>query len=187
MVKKGTKKPQKLTKPDRFPLIENALRKRTKEELIGTIMMLAKGHAVVARELEAKLDVKLPVDLLIADVSSAIDRATDFDERFLNTNFEFDWQAYEQVKKGLSQLLTLGQLEAAKSLAIKLMQDGSRQAEYSEEGLMTEDICECLKPVIRAVKAVGGIEATKWAREMQREDRGGFICDQELAKLSGKS
>jgi len=31
MVKKGTKRPRKLAKPSRFPLIERELRKRTKE------------------------------------------------------------------------------------------------------------------------------------------------------------
>ncbi len=56
MVKKGTKKLRKLAQIDRFPLIEKALRKRTKAELIETILMIAKDHAVVARELESRLD-----------------------------------------------------------------------------------------------------------------------------------
>ena len=86
MVKKGTKKPRKLAKTDRFPLIEKALRKRTKAELIETI-------------------------------------------------------------------------------------------------LMTDEISDCLKPVIRAVKAVGGDQAAKWAFEMQIADRVGFICDDELAEM----
>ena len=42
---------------------------------------------------------------------------------------------------------------------------------------------DCLRPVIRAVKAVGGDEAAKWAFEMQIADRVGFICDDELAEL----
>ena len=63
MVKKGTKKPRKIAKTDRFPLIDKALRKRTKAELIETILMIAKDHPVVARELESRLDgtgVELP-------------------------------------------------------------------------------------------------------------------------------
>ncbi len=43
------------------------------------------------------------------------------------------------------------------------------------------------KPVIQAVKAAGGVEAAKWASDMQKADRVGFICDNELAKLRGKS
>lgn len=187
MVKKGTKKPRKLAKADGFPLIEKELRKRTKADLIAMILKIAKDHAVVARELEHRLNVEKPADLLVADVSASIDRATDFDERKMNNNFDVDWQAYADVQKGLSQLVKLGQLEDAKSLALKLMKDGSYQVEFSDEGLMTDDICECLKPVIQAVKAAGGDEASKWAGEMQQADRVGFICDQELAKLRGES
>ena len=183
MVKRGTKKPRKIAKTDRFPLIEKALRKRTKADLIETILMIAKDHPVVARELESRLDVEKPLDLLVVDLSSAIDRATDFDERMINHNFDVDWQTYEDVQNRLSQLIKLGHLEDAKSLALKLMKDGSYQVESSDEGLMTDEIGDCLKPVIRAVKAIGGAEAAKWAFEMQVADRVGFICDNELAKL----
>ena len=187
MVKKRTKTARKLAKTDRFPLIEKKLRQRTKADLIAMILMIARDHAVVARELEGRLDVEKPVDLLVADVSSSIDRATDFDERMMNYNFDVDWQAYADVQKGLSQLVDLGHLEDAKSLALKLMKGGSYQVKCSDEGLMTEEISECLKPVIHAVKAAGGVEAAKWAKDMRIADRVGFICDKELAKLQGGS
>lgn len=187
MVKRGTKRPRKLVKPDRFPLIDRELRKRTKADLIAMILVIAKEHAVVARELEDRLNIEKPVDLLVADVSSAINRATDFDERMMNHNFDVDWQAYADVQKGLSLLVELGHLADAKSLALKLMKDGSYQVECSDEGLMTDDICECLKPVIRAVKAAGGDEAVKWAGGMQTADRVGFICHKELVELRGGS
>lgn len=183
MVKKGTKKPRELAKSDRFPLIGRELHKRTKAELVALILAIAKEHAVVARELEGRLTIEKPVDLLVADVSSAIDRATDFDERMMNHNFDVDWQAYADVQKGLSLLIELDHLADAKSLALKLMKDGSYQVECSDEGLMTDEISQCLKPVIRAVKAAGSDEAFKWAGDMQTADRTGFICDQELAKL----
>ena len=187
MVKKGTKTPRKLARTDRFTLIEKMLRKRTKADLIEMILVIAKDHAVVARELESRLDVDKPRDLLVVDVSSAIDRATDFDQKMINHNFDVDWQAYEDVQNGLSQLIKLGHLEDAKSLALKLMKNGSYQVESSDEGLMTDDIIDCLKPVIRAVKAVGGDQAAKWGFEMQIADRVGFICDKELSKLQDAS
>ena len=187
MVKKRTQRPRKLAKPDRFPLIDRELRKRTKADLIAMILGIAKEHAVVARELEDRLNIEKPVDLLIADVSSAIDRATDFDERMMNHNFDVDWQAYAEVQKGLSLLVELGHLADAKSLALKLMKDGSYQVECSDEGLMTDDICQCLKSVIQAVKAAGGGEAAKWAKDMRNADRVGYICDKELADLRGES
>jgi hypothetical protein len=43
------------------------------------------------------------------------------------------------------------------------MKDGGSQAECSDEGLMTDEIGQCLKPVIRAAKAAGGEKAVKWA------------------------
>jgi hypothetical protein len=187
VVKKGTKQPRKLAKSDRFPLIEKELHKRTKAELVAMILAIAKEHAVAARELEDRLTIEKPVDLLVADVSSAIDLATDFDERMTNHNFDVDWQAYADVQKGLALLVELGHLADAKSLALKLMKDGSYQVECSDEGLMTDEISQCLQPVIRAVKAAGGDEAVKWAKDMQFADRVGFICDKELSQLQGKS
>ena len=97
------------------------------------------------------------------------------------------WQAYADVRKGLSLLLELGYFSDAKSLAIKLMIDGSFQVECSDEGLMTDDTSECLKPVARAVRAACGDEAAKWAGYMQTADPVGFICSQELAERRGKS
>ncbi len=187
MVKKGTKRPRKLAKRDRLPLIDRELRKLTKAELIAIIVGIANEHAVVARELEDRLNIEKPVDLLIADVSAAIDRAADFDERLMNHNFDVDWQAYADVQKGLLQLVELGHLADAKSLALKLMKDGSYQVECSDEGLMTDEISQCLKPVIRAVKAAGGDEAARWAKDMITADRVGFICDAELKQLRGES
>jgi hypothetical protein len=138
VVKKGTKRPRKRARSDRFPLIEMELQKRTKAELVEMILAIAKEHAIVARELEDRLTIEKPVDLLVADVSSAIDRATDFDERMMNRNFDVDWQAYADVQKGLSRLVELGHLAVAKSLALKLMKGGSYQVECSDEGFMTE-------------------------------------------------
>jgi hypothetical protein len=187
VVKKSTKRPRRHAKSDRFQLIDRELHKRTKADLIAMILEIAKEHAVVARELEDRLAIEKPVDLLIADVSSAIDRATHFDERLMNHNFDVDWQAYAEVQQGLSLFVKLGHLAEAKSLALKLMKEGSYQVECSDEGLMAEDICQCLKPVIQAVKAAGGVEAAKWAGDMQRADRVGLICNEELAKLRGES
>ncbi len=151
------------------------------------ILAIAKEHAVVAREVEDRLNIEKPAELLVADVSSAIDRATFFDIRMMNHNFDVDWQAYADVRKGLSLLVAMGCLAEAKSLAMKLMKAGSYQVECSDEGLMSDDICECLVPVIQAVKAAGGVGAARWASDMQKADRVGCICDKKLAELQGPS
>ena len=108
MVKKGTKKPRKLVKTDRFPAIEKELRKQTKAALIEMMLMIAKEHTVVSSDLEVRLEVEKPVDLLVSDVSSSINRATDFDERWMNYNFDVDWQAYAEVRKGCISSTKLG-------------------------------------------------------------------------------
>lgn len=187
MVKKAVKKARKSVKPDRFSLIEKELHKRTKAELVAMILMIARKQSDVMRDLENQLNIDKPVDLLVNDVACAISVATDFDERMMNHNFDVDWQAYADVRKGLEQLIASGHLDDAKSLALQLMKEGSYQVECSDEGLMTEDICECLRPVIRAVKAAGGDAAGQWAKKMLDADRMGFICNKELAELRGKS
>ncbi len=184
MVRKGNRK---LPESDPFPLIEKALSKRTKVELVAIMLAIAREHPIVVRELENRLTIVKPADLLAADLSSAIDRATGFDERLLNHNFDVDWNAYAEVQKGLLRLVDLNQLADAKSLALKLMKAGSHQVECSDEGLMSDEICQCLMPVIQAVQAAGGVEAVKWAGKMLTADCVGCICDQELKELRDKS
>ena len=58
MVKKGTKKPRKLVKPDRFPLIDRELCKRTKADLISMILAIAREHAVVVWSVRRQPDVR---------------------------------------------------------------------------------------------------------------------------------
>ncbi len=67
------------------------------------------------------------------------------------------------------------------------MREGSYQIESRDEGLMTDEISDCLMPVIQAVKAMGGDEAAKWSFEMQTADRVGFICDDDLAEMRDES
>jgi len=175
---------RKRSTTDRLPLIEKALKKRTKADLIKIVMTLAKGNVTLSRDLERVLDVRKPVDLLIADVESAICRATDVDDRDTNHNFDYDYGAYKDVKKGFKKLIKMGSLKEVKELAIGLMKDGSYQVECSDEGLMTDDIEDCLNPVIRAVRSEGGDLASKWAFAMLGEDRVGFICEKQLKAMT---
>ncbi len=186
-MQKRKKMPPKKSEVDRFALIETALRKLKKDELIEQFVMLAKHHDDVHRELESTLKIEKPVGLLLSDTSDAIERATNFDERMLNYNFSVDWQAYEEVETGLRKLVQTGHLDEAKLLALELMKQGSYQVECSDEGLMSDDIESCLTHVIKAMKKVGGDDAQQWATQMIAADRVGFICNCVLKKLqSGK-
>ena len=102
----------------------------------------------------------------------------------MNYNFDYDHDSYEAVEKGLKKLIQHEELEEAKRLSIELMKRGSYQVACSDEGLMSYEIEDCLKPVIKAVKLAGGEHAKQWAAEMIRADEVGFVCDTELRKLA---
>jgi hypothetical protein len=59
----------------------------------------------------------------------------------------------------------------------------------SDEGLMTEDMEECLTVVIQALKKcdLPASELIAWCVKMLANDRVGFICDQELQALRHES
>ncbi|WP_186774665.1 hypothetical protein [Allorhodopirellula solitaria] len=111
-------------------------------------------------------------------------QATQVDERRLNHNFDYDYGAYEAAQAGLKRLVETGEHEEAKRLSIELMKRGSYQVARSDEGLMTEEIEDCLKPVIKAIAKTGGVEAKEWATAMIAADEVGFICEAELKKIT---
>ena len=65
------------------------------------------------------------------------------------------------------------------------MEKGSYQIECSDEGLMQEEIENCLRPVISAVAASSG--DSDWAWDMLRCDGTGCICRQELTELADRT
>jgi hypothetical protein len=70
-------------------------------------------------------------------------------------------------------------------LSLELMKQGSYQVEMSDEGMMTGDIENCLRIVINAIQKADlpRDEIVQWRHAMKRNDRVGFICDEELADL----
>jgi hypothetical protein len=66
-----------------------------------------------------------------------------------------------------------------------LMDQGSHQVEMSDEGLMTQDIEECLMVVMKALKGcdLPTGEKLAWCAEMTKRDRVGFVGDRELQAL----
>jgi hypothetical protein len=165
-------------------LIRSALSKCKKADLVDYLVEFSNEHLEVQRELETRLGVEKPVSLVVNDIESAIALATDFDERRMNYNFDYDYDSYGAVEKGLKKLIERGELEEAKRLSIELMKSGSYQVACSDEGLMSYEIEDCLKPVIKAVKREGREPAKRWAAEMIRADEVGCICNTELRKLA---
>lgn len=148
-------------------------------------MELAEEDRGVFRRLAARFELEGSAPEHAAATRQAIADATDFDERDINRNFSYDYEAYGEVKRNLSRLTDLGELHLAMELSLELMKQGSRQVEMSDEGLMTHDIEECLRVVLSAIKNSGQSpdEVVAWCVAMTKSDCVGFICDRELAKL----
>jgi hypothetical protein len=92
------------------------------------------------------------------------------------------------VKRNLSRLLASGQVRLAMQLALELMKQGSQQVEMSDEGLMTEDIEDCLRVVLEALPKSGlsAEEGMAWCQAMLNSDRVGFIADRPLESLRSR-
>jgi hypothetical protein len=171
--------------PDLLDSLRAALRDQSQEELIEVVVKLAQGSRAIRRELESRFKVKLGVEELVADTQIAISDATDFDERQLNSNFDYDDWAYETVQSHFRRLIELEHLDHAMELSLELMRDGSYQVEMSDEGLMSDDIAVCLQVVIQAVNKskLPAPVVVAWCDNLRKKDRVGFLCDQELAAL----
>jgi hypothetical protein len=180
--KKTTSVPKTTTSADR---LARALAKRRKAELIEVIVEIARADRGIMRQLEMQFGVEAPPKELIAETRQAIVDATDFDEREINYNFDYDYQAYSTVKRNLGRLIKLGHLREAMKLSLELMKQGSYQVEMSDEGMMTDDIEACLQVVIRALKKsnLPDNDVIAWCAAMAKRDRVGFICDTELQAL----
>ena len=165
--------------------LRRALSKRKKSELVDVLMELAQADRGVLRQLTARFDVTATPDELVATTRQAITDATAFDKRDINRNFDYDYEAYGEVKRNLSRLIASGQLRLAMQLALDLMKRGSYQVEMSDEGLMTEDIEDGLSVVIAAVTTcdLPAEEVLAWCSAMLDADRVGFIARKPLEAL----
>jgi len=165
--------------------LRKALAKHTKAKLIEVLVELAREDRGILRRLDAQFELQAPPQQLAAVTRQAIADATDFDERDINRNFSYDYEAYSEVKRNLSRLIGLGQFRLAMELSVELMKRGSYQVEMSDEGLMTEEIEECLQVVIKALKKcdLPAGDVIGWCTAMLQSDRVGFICDRELQAL----
>ena len=139
----------------------------------------------IFRQLDARFELEASPQELVAATRQAIADATDFDERDINRNFDYDYEAYGEVKRNLGRLIDLGQLRLAMELSLELMKQGSYQVEMSDEGLMTHDIEECLQVVLKALQKcdLPPGEVVAWCKGMIKSDRVGCIYDRELQSL----
>jgi hypothetical protein len=182
-------KPRRPVPPRKQPgptaALRQALTRRTKAELVDVLAELAEADRGILRQLTARFDVETTPQELVVATRCAIADATDFDERQINRNFDYDYDAYSEVKRNLGRLIGSGQLRPAMELALELMKQGSYQVEMSDEGLMTEDIEECLEVVLEAVRKcdLPAAEVISWCSAMFENDRVDFIAREPLQAL----
>ena len=165
--------------------LRKALTSRKKAELVSFLLELAEDDRGILRQLTARFDVAAAPDELVAATRQAIADATDFDERDMNRNFDYDYDAYEEVKRNLARLIDSEKLPVAMQLSLELMKEGSYQVEMSDEGMMTDDIEECLTVVIKALKKcdLPADEVIAWCSAMLKNDRTQFIAEKPLQSL----
>ena len=171
--------------PDSTAELRKVLSSQKKEELVNVILQLAKADRRLLRQLTAQFDVAPAPDELVAATSQAISDATDFDEREMNRNFDYDSEAYEDVKRNLKRLIHSGHIRPALKLSLELMKQGSYPVEMSDEGLMTHEIEDCLSVILKSVETceLPPKELIEWCTAMLESDRTRFIADQELESL----
>jgi hypothetical protein len=172
-------------RPESMAQLRRALSRRKKAELVDTLLALAQADRGVLRQLTARFDVAAAPDELVAATHQAIADATAFDERDINRNFAYDYEAYQEVKRNLGRLIDAGQLRPAMQLALELMKQGSYQVEMSDEGLMAQDIEDCLTVVLKALEKcdLPAKEVVAWCSAMLDTDRVGFIARELLQAL----
>lgn len=168
--------------------LRKALTRRSKDELVNLILELAQEDRGILRQLTARFEVVAPSDKLAAATRQAIADATDFDEREINHNFDYDYEAYEEVKRNLARLIASGKLPVAMELSLELMKQGSYQVEMSDEGLMTDDIEDCLDGVLKAVRKsdLAADEVISWCSAMLANDRVQCIACEAIESLRKK-
>jgi hypothetical protein len=186
MAKRSSKKATGTGKtPDAAERLRKPLAQCSKAELVDILVELARDDRTILRQLDARFEPQASPKELMAATRQAIVDATDFDKRDINRNFDYDYGAYEAVKRNLGRLVARGELRQAMKLSLELMDKGSHQVEMSDEGLMTEDIEGCLQVVLDALNGcdLPPAEVAKWSAQMLQNDRIGCICDQELETL----
>ena len=128
---------------NRRRLTDRALRFQGKEQLVQILTKLCVENIQARWSIEAELEMSKPVELILLDIREAIRRATQVDEKRINHNPPVDWEAYAEVKRLMEMLVSVGASDEAMEIAIHFMGEASRQIEYSDEGMMLEEVEAC--------------------------------------------
>ena len=123
--------------PEPTTELRQALTRRKKAELVDVLLELAQADRGVLRQLTARFDVVAPPDELVAATHRAISDATAFDQRDINRNFDYDDEAYREVKRNLGRLIASGQSRLDMQLCAGT--DEARQSSGRDERRRNDD------------------------------------------------
>jgi len=142
-------------------------------------------HDSLLRQLKQEFSIEVSTHDLVADTRNAIANATDFDEREMNHNFDFDSHAYVTTAKNFKKLIKADRFYELLPLTLELMEKGSYQMEMSDEGMMLDDIDDCLESVIESMydSHLPVAARIKWCEAMLKTDRTKCISTRPLKAL----
>jgi len=162
------------------------LKKLKKDELIDLLVKCVNEVPDVMPTLEEYVEISdPPYDELLQITRIAIDKATYFNPRDINSNFDYDTLAYETVKKNFSKLIKLDGLSDVMELAVELLNAGSYQVSLSDEAEMLDELVACVTVATAAVKKAKLDPDVRraWVAKLMKADRSGFIFPPGLKSL----
>jgi len=102
-----------------------ALARHKKADLIACLVELARNDTDLRRRIAEHLDLDLPEETGAEDNRDLIRRATRFDPRQINRNFDDDHTAYEKIRRNFTSMVASQNLGQAMDQARLLMELGS--------------------------------------------------------------
>ena len=159
--------------------IRSHLETLSKKQLVERLYQFATSDQDVWDELESECECQPQADShkeLIRWTEDAIRDATEPG---------LEWGGdYPKVREHLKQLADRGQVAAVLELGAQLLQRGREQIELSDEGLMTDDLADCMKVVFSVLpkSSLEPAEQMQWVFDRSCED-GYCMTDAAAAKF----
>ena len=166
-------------------LLKKALTKLPKAELVERLLKNARLDNELRLEWLKEFNITFQTSTLFDHTAQTIDIATEVDEDHLGHDFDYSYTAYVTVKRNFKALVKDARWNEVCDLALILMKQGSQQAESSAQGLMVDDIEDCLNEILDKIdkSTLSPAQIKKWAAKMLKHDRIACISRAELEEL----
>lgn len=85
--------------------LRKALAKLSQDDLVEIVIECVERDGATKRDLLTRFQVELSTRGLFEETQLAISDATDFDERQINHNLDYDYAAYETIQRNFNRLV----------------------------------------------------------------------------------